>query len=769
MHAAFDPALTSLMVGIASIGWWASLELSRRAPSRRDWQHQAPWLVAASGSLGLAIWSMQLVGLLSPAAGEPVGSDAALSLSIAVLSPLAGLALAARQPIGARFALASLAMGIGLCGSTLVEAGVLHGAFAAGDLRSILLPAITATAVSSVALALDRGDRRPLVRAVTVLLLGLASATLLARGARPAGLDAAAPAASGWLATGAVCCTVLISATGLLAALFDRRLEQLAARTTRLVRQNEEQLQRVLEQLPFGIIVADVSTGAVVFSNHEAGRVLGELKRENRPTQTFFPSNDAIGDPLTRALRDEETVDRELQVFRRRDSGQVTLEISAAPIYDERRRMLLAIAAFQDVSARVQAEADLRQAQKMDAIGQLTGGIAHDTNNLLTAILGNLDLLEPRLADEQQRALLRNALSATERGAKLTSQLLGFSRRQSLAPSTVDVNRAVADMHPLLASTLGGTIQIACVLGQDLWPAYADATQLELVLLNLSINARDAMPSGGAIHIVTENAVLSDRLQASDPPPGEYVMLTVRDTGTGMSRDTLARAFEPFFTTKGPGRGSGLGLAQVLGIAQQLGGGVRIASEPGRGTAVQLFMPRSLAAVEAAPVSPVGSGRTSALHGKTILLVDDDDDVRSAARALLAQFGCIVIEEDNGRSAVARVAAAERIDIVLIDFAMPGLTGADAGERMRAIRPNLPILVITGYADPDQLPGVEGRFPTLQKPFRGAQLAELLPTLLSASSQPATPPQTSVVSLRARRNGRESVPPLQPFSQRDIG
>ncbi len=780
MQEAIDPALVGLGFLIAFLGWHASMSLVRRASSRSGLRRLA-WLSASAVPIGFATWSMHLVAFMR-APPPLVGWDAGctiVSLLMAVLTAWLSLALAGRAHDRRRCALVATVTGVGFCSVFFIDATGLAGVEASVvDAGLVVLAIILGAAASATASWLGRRGSGGLGNAACLALVASLATAMIWISVEATSLAPhiplshafTLPAAS--LAAGAALCSALLSAIGWLAASFDRRLEQLAERSTRLVRQNEKRLQDILRQLPFGIVVADVATKAVVFSNREADRVLHDLDRPGVHGHGFFPTGEAIGDPLERALRDEETVHRELQFFRRPDGTAVTLEISASPIYDEQRRLVTAIAAFQDVSNRVRAEADLRQAQKMDALGQLTGGIAHDTNNLLTAILGNLDLLEPRLADDQQRVLLRNALSATERGAKLTSQLLGFSRRQSLMPCPVNVNQAVAEMHPLLTSTLGGTIRIECTLKADLWPAFADPTQLELVLLNLSINARDAMPAGGAIHVGTENMVLADPLGPTDPPPGEYVMLSVRDSGTGMDQATLARAFEPFFTTKGPGRGSGLGLSQVLGIAQQLGGGVRIFSDAGHGTTVQLFMPRSLAQVQSRPLASAGPDRTSVLDGKIVLLVDDDQDVRTAARALLAHFGCIVIEEADGRAAVARVAGAERIDMVLIDFAMPGLTGADAAERIRAIRPKLPILLITGYADADHLPGVEGRFATLQKPFRGAQLAELLPTMLLDDDDPTMPAdKASVVSFqRVRKAGRDQLAaPLAPFSRRDIG
>ena len=759
MHESLRTPLSvlPLIIVISVIGWYGFLDLARRSRIKTGWR-LAVWHLGACLSAGIAIWSLPLLALVAERVPVPLAwttGAVVVSLLIAILSITAGVTLGARATRISR-ALGACVMGCGLCSVYFVEITGLRGMVATGfDMGPVFAAAFIATVLATAAVRLEGRPLQNRSRLLGVLLLATATTCMFGTLFYATAIDAApsgernAAFPSEPLAVGVGLCTVMVFAVGQLVSVFDRRIEKLAARSTRLIRRNEEQLKRILEQLPFGIIVADVATGEATFSNHEAARVLGAVKQD-RGRPSLFPSANVEGDPLARALRDEETITRELHALPLQHGDAATLEVSAAPIYDENRRAVLAIAAFQDVSTRVKAEADLRQAQKMDALGQLTGGIAHDINNLLTAILGNLDLLEPRLADEGQRTLLRNALAATERGARLTGQLLGFSRRQSLEPTPVDVNRAVADMRPLLSSTLGGNIRVECLLGDDIWPASADPTQLELVLLNLSINARDAMPRGGTISIGTSNVSVGETAGPADPPPGDYVRVYVRDNGIGMDRATLSRVFEPFFTTKPAGKGSGLGLSQVLGIAQQLGGGVRIASEPGHGTTVQLFMPRSQAGAEALP-SPAGpADRSEVLLGKTILLVDDDDDVRVAAGGILGQLGCIVIEEDNGRAAVARVAGTERIDIVIIDFAMPGITGADAADQILAIRPNIPILLITGYAGADHLPGVGDRFPTLQKPFRGADLAKLLPTLLPSGAKPEPAP-ASVVAFKRRQ------------------
>ena len=384
----------------------------------------------------------------------------------------------------------------------------------------------------------------------------------------------------------------------------------------------------------------------------------------------------------------------------------------------------------------------------MEAVGQLTGGIAHDFNNLLTAALGNLDLLALRIEDDGARTLLRNAIEATERGARLTSQLLGFSRRQSLSPEIVHVNQVVAGMTDLLGSTLGGTVQVQTAPSAELWPALADRTQLELVILNLAINARDAMPLGGTILIRTENVRTDPPTAATDPPAGEHVLLSVADNGSGMPPETLARVFEPFFTTKPPGKGSGLGLSQVLGIAQQLGGGVRIRSAEGRGTKVELFIPRGIEQIGTAIAGPdVGHDDTlPSLDERRILIVDDDDDVRVAARSTLAVLGCNVIEACSGQEAIDLASRpGTGLDAIVMDYAMPEMTGVDAAERIRAAMPDLPILLVTGYADPEMLGEAAQRFPFLAKPFRSNQLAARLASLLDAHEPASRRPSSASV------------------------
>jgi signal transduction histidine kinase/ActR/RegA family two-component response regulator len=385
----------------------------------------------------------------------------------------------------------------------------------------------------------------------------------------------------------------------------------------------------------------------------------------------------------------------------------------------EANRTLLA-----EIREREKAEEALRRAQRIEAIGQLTAGIAHDFNNLLTAVSGNLELLSGLELGDRPGRMIASARKAAARGARLTAQLLAFSRRQRLAPEPVNLNWIVANMEGMLHSTLGATSAIETMLAPDLPHALADSGQVELMILNLAINARDAMPAGGTITIRTSALHLGEPSRAEEPPAGDYVTVSVSDTGTGIARDVQDRVFEPFFTTKDVGKGSGLGLPQVLGVAQQLGGGVRLETRPGQGTTVMICLPRVDRQVGA------GGGETADRNGEAaagqrarLLLVDDDDDVRAVAATILQEAGHEVTEAVDGSTALEILARErEAIDLIVTDFAMPGLNGVDVAREGRRLVPSLRVLFVTGYADTAMLRENAAPEEVLQKPFRAADL-----------------------------------------------
>ena len=372
-----------------------------------------------------------------------------------------------------------------------------------------------------------------------------------------------------------------------------------------------------------------------------------------------------------------------------------------------------------EIAEREKAEARLIQAQKMEAVGQLTGGIAHDFNNLLTAVIGSIDLLMRRLVGERERKLAGNALLAAERGAKLTAQLLAFSRRQRLSPSPIDANDVVSHMSDLLARSLGPRIHLETQLEPNLWLALADRTQLEMMILNLAINGRDAMPSGGNLRIATHNMPAVPPDLRSELHEGEYVCIAVTDTGKGMSPSVAARAFEPFFTTKEPGKGTGLGLSQLYGFAHQSGGTARIESREGEGTTVTLYLPRtSQAADRVATVAPKANAHTSA----RILVVDDDDDVRIAAAAIIEELGYSVVAVDRAPEALDLIRD-QRFDLVITDVMMPVMNGVELAREVKRLRPGVPVLFATGYADVEEFGSDLDAGTLVRKPFRMAELA----------------------------------------------
>jgi CheY-like chemotaxis protein len=320
---------------------------------------------------------------------------------------------------------------------------------------------------------------------------------------------------------------------------------------------------------------------------------------------------------------------------------------------------------------------------------------------------------------------------ASERGAKLTSQLLAFSRRQRLEPKPFDVNESLENMHHLLQSTLGGGISIITQFRPEIWPALADPAQIELVVLNLVINARDAMDSRGTLTIETSNARAEPPERPEEPPPGDYVMIGVSDTGCGMPGEVLAKAFEPFFTTKEVGKGSGLGLSQVLGFAKQSGGGMRIETRVGEGTSVKLHLPRAAENTvlerSAFGVKFTESKRTSAI----ILLVDDDSAVREVTASILEEIGYVVLKVGSGGAALDLLDQNTKIDLVLLDFAMPGMSGVEVASHLQRKRPTLPILFLTGYADQTAL-GEVGEQNIVRKPFIDDELITKVDTMLGA-------------------------------------
>jgi PAS domain S-box-containing protein len=346
----------------------------------------------------------------------------------------------------------------------------------------------------------------------------------------------------------------------------------------------------------------------------------------------------------------------------------------------------------------------LRQSQKMEAVGQLTGGIAHDFNNLLMAMGGSLELLSSRLMQgrvSEAERYIGAARSAAKRASALTHRLLAFARQQTLDPKPTNVNQLAAGMEEMIRRTVGPSVKVEVVGAANLWITRVDPSQLENALLNLCINARDAMPEGGSLMIETNNEWVDDRsARERDVPPGQYVTLCVTDTGTGMTPAVIARAFDPFFTTKPTGTGTGLGLSMTYGFARQSGGQVRIYSEVGCGATVCLYLPRHIGEAETIEAPPELSGMAHAVRGETVLVIDDEPLVRMLITDVLRELGYTVIEVQDGPSALKIFKSAMRIDLLITDIGLPGgMNGGQVAEAARALRPELKVLFITGFAE----------------------------------------------------------------------
>ena len=502
------------------------------------------------------------------------------------------------------------------------------------------------------------------------------------------------------------------------------------------LREREARLSSVISTAPDAIITIDArgivhsfSKAAEALFGYAAGEVIGHNVKMLMP-EPHRAQHDAY---LARYRRTGEKriigIGRQVEA-RRKDGSIFPMELSVGevkiggtPIYT---------GFIRDITARAKMEQELRQAQKMEAIGQLTGGLAHDFNNLLTVITGNLEMLEARLRHPDDLSLLAEAQEATELGAKLAGRLLAFGRRQPLNPKPISLSALVGGMTDLLNRSLGEMVQLETRLGLQVRMTLADPGQVENALLNLAINARDAMPDGGRLVIETAEAELDpDSLVTVGVEPGVYAMLVVTDTGVGMAPEVRQRAFEPFFTTKGPGSGSGLGLSMVYGFVKQSGGHVQLYSEPGQGTSVRIYLPISDDAEDR--VSARGPLAAPAVNGETILVVEDDPRVRRVSVRRLTELGYAVIEVDSGAAALAVLDRPAAIDLVFTDVVMPGgMTGVDLAREIRRRQPDLKILFTSGYADPAIAEGglLTGNAAWLGKPYSRADLASKLRELL---------------------------------------
>ncbi|WP_027132735.1 hybrid sensor histidine kinase/response regulator [Geminicoccus roseus] len=537
-------------------------------------------------------------------------------------------------------------------------------------------------------------------------------------------------------------------------ALRGRRRQYEARTQLEAIRESEERLSMALKAGHLGTWEYDLATGVLTTSEHcrmNFGRSPDDPFSYEELLESVHPADRAR---MKAAVRHSITSGDDYLIEYRvvwPDGSLHWIEIRARIIEDGRSRRLIGVSSDitaqktaqaellrfsetleQQVQERTaelrQKEAALRQAQKMETIGQLTGGVAHDFNNLLMAVIGNIDLLRQKIPDSPHlQRYLDGALQGAQRGAALTQRLLAFARRQDLAPEPVDLRLLVEGMHALIERSLGPLISIDLRLADAMPPAIVDSNQLELAILNLTVNARDAMPDGGRLTI---------ELDQRPPPiglaltPGQYLRLAVRDNGAGMDARTLERAIEPFFSTKEFGKGTGLGLSMVHGLAVQLGGTLNIVSRIGEGTTAELWLPVSEVEVKRGVTS---DQEVTAAPSSTILVVDDDALIAMSTVDMLEDLGHTVIDAQSGKQALEILEGGTHVDAIVTDHAMPGMTGAELAMKARELRPDIPILLTTGYAD---LPaGVGIDLPRLGKPYQQRDLAEKLSKLLNAARE----------------------------------
>lgn len=498
-------------------------------------------------------------------------------------------------------------------------------------------------------------------------------------------------------------------------------------------------LDALLDAVVDAIVVADV-TGRMTRTNAAARDLFG------------YDAEELVGASLdllipdAQAMRHKDAIERYLKTGKariigigrdveglRKDGSLFPLHLSVGHAEVDGAQLFVGV--MHDLTRRKAAERALEQSQRMEALGELTGGVAHDFNNLLTVITGNLELLERSLRTDAQRDLIHDALGAAELGAALTSKLLALAPRCVLSPCLLDPVTTVTAAVALLERTLGPQIRVKTGHEGAVWPIRADPTQLQTALINLAVNAQDAMPDGGTLDVSIGNAVIDDAYLAQEinVSQGRYVRISVTDSGSGMTEDIRRRVFEPFFTTKSPGRGTGLGLSMVYGFVRQSGGHATIYSEPGLGTTVSLYFP----ATTDAPL-PVATGSetdpaTAAVagNGQTILVVEDDDAVRRLSTARIEALGYRTLSARNADEALAVLDEHRGVHAMFADIVMPGMmNGFSLAQRVRSERPDIAILLTSGFAaDVDTLTTDE--FPLLQKPYRQADLATRLRILLS--------------------------------------
>jgi PAS domain S-box-containing protein len=739
--------------------------------------------------MGGGIWSMHFVAMLAFRLPLPMTYDlglTALSLAIPVLVTGLGFAVVERRGGGLRaIALGGLLMGGGIIAMHYIGMAAMRmPADPHYDNLLVAVSMLIAIVAAIAALWLAHRDTTLAERLAAAVAMGLAIA----------GMHYAAMAAAVWaphdgafvhethghasfgqarLALGVTATTFLILFLALIAALFDRRFAALAAREAKVaLHESEARLRATYDSAPVGLALLDCDLRFVIVNRHlvevtgaSAEARLGRTVREVLPHLA-----DTVEPILHRVLETGEPV---LNLSLTSETAAAPGETrhwlaSYQPVRDAAGGIIGICAAVQDVTAQRRAEAVLardkaelerlieertaallraakerrraeetaRQAEKLAALGQLTGGVAHDFNNILQVVTTGAALLaRPSIPEKRKTAVLEGLIKAGQNGRELTSRLLAFARRQTLRPEVINVGAHLAGMSELLRQTLGSPIRVATDIEPDLWPVHADPSQLEVAILNLAVNARDAMPVGGTLTIQARNATLE---ATEERAAGAYVCIAVKDTGEGMPPHILSRVLEPFFTTKKTGQGTGLGLPQVHGFAKQSGGDLQIASGPGRGTVVLLHLPRAAVGADDGRTDLPESRQPHALQGvgKTVLVVEDNPDVATFTCTLLEELGYATKRASNAAEALALLSAEEPVDAVFSDVVMPGgISGVELAAALRFSYPHIAVVLTTGYSEQLAKGGAPAGIETLGKPCHPDELAAALRRALARSGR----------------------------------
>lgn len=738
--ALHDPVLVALSILIAALASYSALDLATRMRAASGRARRA-WLAAAAIAMGGGIWSMHFVGMLAfSLPGTEISYDpflTLLSLVIPVFVAAAAFTVVGRRP---RALLASgFAMGIGIAGMHYTGMAAMRmAAFITYDPRWVVLSLAIAIGASVVALWLAFRNTSAIQRLFAGLVMGVAIS----------GMHYAAMMGAMFMPTAAMAgqkehfgvgqaplafllagTTIVILCIGITAAVYDRASAERAEREASALRRSEERFRLLVEGIADHAIFMLEPDGRVGNWNLGARRLMGYGDDIVGTSYKIFHTGEdcAAGAPARALVEAEREGKSAIESWRvRKDGSQFWAEATIVAVRNESGAITGFAKIVRDVSERKRAQEALDRArealmmsQKMETIGQLTGGVAHDFNNLLAAVLGSLEILKKRLpsGDPKIQRLVDNAMQGAMRGASLTQRMLAFARKQDLRPAIVDVRELVLGMTSLLKFEAG--IRIETLFPMDLPKVKVDANQLELAILNLAVNARDAMPDGGQITIAAREERADGGLAANG-----YVALSVSDTGCGMDDETLKHAQEPFFTTKGVGKGTGLGLSMAHGLAEQSGGRLVLKSRPGEGTTADIWLPvaEETAVPDLRAEAPVPAPRAG--RRLSVLVVDDDLLVLENTAAMLEDLGHAVVEARSGDEALALLRRTRTVDLVITDYAMPGMTGLQLATAVAAERPGTVILLSTGYAE---LPSdARSSLPRLSKPFDQAALAKAI-------------------------------------------